>query len=206
MKKIRAPFKPVYFAAFLIIGLAACKTAHLKTASNTSFGGGFPDKEIPSVAPKSENSTTEAVPERIQTANETAIQTNKPSKQISNTRNLVKAYRVLHSLKHVQYTPQTDSTATTPPTQKPMEPTARIGFWLVIGGLITSFIPYINLLSGLAILAGFILGIIALSKIKQSNNELRGRGKAIAAIVIPAVLVFLAIVAVFLLVLAFAAL
>jgi uncharacterized membrane protein len=60
--------------------------------------------------------------------------------------------------------------------------------------------------AGFAMIAGFVLGIIGLSNIKKNPGKYRGRGKAIAAIVIPVVLLILGIILLALLFLAFATL
>ena len=100
----------------------------------------------------------------------------------------------------------TDTPAAPQPDQLPIEKNANIGFWMVIGSLIGSFLPYVNIVAGFAMIAGFVLGIIGLSNIKKNPGKYRGRGKAIAAIVIPVVLLILGIILLALLFLAFATL
>jgi hypothetical protein len=87
-----------------------------------------------------------------------------------------------------------------------MEKNANIGFWMVIGSIVGSLLPYVSFVAGFTMIAGFVLGIIGLSNIKKNPGKYRGRGKAIAAIVIPAVLFVLGIIVLALLILAFATL
>lgn len=174
----------------ILSGTNACKTIHFGKQNPAAYGGSFPDKSINSV----EKQSTESLSEK---SNEVVIPTSsqsleqKPGDTKFSAGERVRAIKLIRQWhKH----PLTDSTVAPSPVEKPMEPTARIGFWLVIGGLIGSFIPYLNILAFPAMLAGFILGIIALSKINKSNGELRGKGKAIASIVIPIVLLLITIV------------
>lgn len=113
-----------------------------------------------------------------------------------------------------------------PPAEEkelPMEPNSFYGFWLVIGSIILSFVTrsvllgfaaatattattalsliagVLGLISGIAFIAGLVLGIIALGIHKRNPNKYRGKGKAMAAVLIPAIsilisLFFLAIV------------
>jgi hypothetical protein len=84
---------------------------------------------------------------------------------------------------------------------KPIEKHAKIAGWLFYGGLVGSFIPYLNILAFLACLIGFILAFVALAKIRESGDKYRGKGLAISIIVIYSILllIFLAILTLFIL-------
>jgi succinate dehydrogenase hydrophobic anchor subunit len=110
-------------------------------------------------------------------------------------------------------------------TQLPMEPNSNLGFWLVIGGIIAiivlgigsvflfsilqstgaallvSFISaVVNILFYLALIAGTVFGAIGLSVHKRNPGKYRGKGKALAAIIIPSALLLLMVVAVLLII------
>lgn len=179
----------------ILTGGNACKTAHMGKSNQLSYGGSFPDKTALSVEKQSVESQTAITEAETRPISSAAVE----MKPIKTRFSAVKSARTIVLLHQLRNHPLVDSTEAPKPAEKPMEPTARVGFWLVIGGLIGSFIPYLGILALPALLAGFILGIIALSKINKSNGELRGRGKAIASIVIPVVLtlLFILLVAVF---------
>lgn len=96
------------------------------------------------------------------------------------------------------------------PEKLPMEPRARLGFWIAIGSYALPLLVQIGILAaglempiGVSIALGvialggmitaFILGLVALKFIKQNPGKFRGYGLAVAAIVIPSVLFLLTI-------------
>lgn len=80
----------------------------------------------------------------------------------------------------------------------PVEPHAEIAGWLFYCGLVGMFIPIINLFAFLAMLAGFVLAIIALVKINSSEYQLRGKGLAISIIVVYPLIIILSILLIYL--------
>lgn len=66
----------------------------------------------------------------------------------------------------------------------PVEPTVRMAAYLFYGGIIASFIPYINFIAYLAMTAGFILAIIGLRNLKLSDYAYRGYGLALSIVIL----------------------
>lgn len=195
--------KQINTKLFLCLALTSMLAVGCRTYVKTpSYGGNFPEKNTskPKVqiqdAPKSlDNNVDEALIES-QTAptvpENPAVQ---PYKKIRKS--------FLTALPQRKYTDTPDAPQ---PDQLPMEKNANIGFWMVIGSIVGSLLPYVSFVAGFTMIAGFVLGIIGLSNIKKNPGKYRGRGKAIAAIVIPAVLFVLGIIVLALLILAFATL
>ncbi|MCC7298727.1 MAG: hypothetical protein IT244_10385 [Bacteroidia bacterium] len=171
-----------------------CKT-QLTKSSKDAYGGAFPEK--PTVVQKAEvaKNETPTSPE-VQIAPETVVPL-KETQAISQ-KHKSSFKKALGFKKTLRYQPLVDSTDTDQILEpiKPMEKNALIGFWLVIGSLLAGWIPIIGLFSGFAMIAGFILGIIGLINIKKAPDTYRGKGKAIAAILIPSILVFIFILAI----------
>ncbi len=80
----------------------------------------------------------------------------------------------------------------------PVEPHAEIAAWLFYGGLVGLLIPFVNILAGLAMIAGFVLAIIALVKISDSEYQLRGKGIAISIIIVFPLIIILSIFLIYL--------
>lgn len=103
----------------------------------------------------------------------------------------------------VKGNPNPPLSATSNP-EKPMEPNSFWGFWLVVGSIIadvlvsvgsaaitstavSSILYGISLLSGAAFIAGFIFGIVALGIHRRNPDKFRGKGKALFAVIFPAI-------------------
>jgi hypothetical protein len=189
---------------FLCLALSSILAVGCRTYVNTpSYGGNFPEKT--SSKPKVQVQTQEA-PQTLDNNNVDENKAETPSAPIVTETPAVQPNKKVRK-SFLQAIPQrkyTDTPAAPQPDQLPIEKNANIGFWMVIGSLIGSFLPYVNILAGFAMIAGFVLGIIGLSNIKKNPGKYRGRGKAIAAIVIPIVILILGIILLALLFLAFA--
>ncbi len=198
--------KNTLFTALLIsvtlIGGVACKTGFSSRNNSNSFGGNFPEKTSSKPKVAAQEVPSQVDNNAVETTIEgTSLSTAPKNPTVQTSKKPRKSF--LQAIPQRKYT---DTGATPQPDQLPMEKNANIGFWMVIGSLIGSFLPYVNILAGFAMLAGFILGIIGLSNIKKNPGKYRGRGKAVAAIVIPAVLFILGIILIALFILAFATL
>lgn len=64
---------------------------------------------------------------------------------------------------------------------------AITGFVLSLLVPLTFWIPFINLIAFLGNLAGFIISIVAVNQIKNSNGQLGGKGLAVAGIILSCV-------------------
>lgn len=198
--------KNTLFTALLIsvtlIGGVACKTGFSSRNNSNAFGGNFPEKTSSKPKVAVQEVPAQVYNNAVETAIEgTSLSTAPKNPTVQQSRKPRKSF--------LQYIPQrkyTDTGAAPQPDQLPMEKNASIGFWMVIGSLVGSFIPYVGFLAFFTMIAGFVLGIIGLSNIKKNPGKYRGRGKAIAAIVIPAVSVVLGIIVIALFILAFATL
>jgi hypothetical protein len=186
----------------ILIGGVSCKTNFISQRNSNSYGGNFPEKTSskPKVA-------AQEVPSQVDNnAVETAIEGSAPAAAPENPTVQTSRKPRKSFLQAIPQRKYTDTGAAPQPDQLPMEKNASIGFWMVIGSLVGAFIPYVGFLAFFTMIAGFILGIVGLSNIKKNPGKYRGRGKAIAAIVIPAVSLVLGIIIFALLILAFATL
>jgi hypothetical protein len=171
-----------------------CKS-HITHNSPSAFGGSFPDKpgvvkhQMTQTEPSTIDPTVRFEPNNVDVAKPTIAT---PKKQKIT---LKKALVFKKALRNAPLVDSTDTDQILEPI-KPIEKNALIGFWLVIGSLLAGWIPIVGLFSGFAMIAGFILGIIGLINIKKAPDSYRGKGKAIAAILIPSILFFIVILAI----------
>ena len=76
-------------------------------------------------------------------------------------------------------------------------PKNKLAKWSLIlagSGFLLVFIPYLNMLAPYLMVAGLVCGIIALSQIKKSKE--RGKGLAIASLILGGVFLLTAIIAI----------
>ena len=71
---------------------------------------------------------------------------------------------------------------------------AKWSLILAGSGFLLVFIPYLNMLAPYLMVAGLVCGIIALSQIKKSKE--RGKGLAIASLILGGVFLLTAIIAI----------
>jgi hypothetical protein len=112
--------------------------------------------------------------------------------------------------KLVKAHPETDSTELyvrrKQPDTRPVNRTAKASLLLGIGTyallLLSALnIPFVGLLAFLAAIGAIVTGIVALSEIRRSGGQYRGKGQAIAGLVLGSSLVFLIAIAIVILLL-----
>ena len=181
--------KYILFYSLIILFGVCCVTQRSQMSNKGAYGGSFGSAEA---GKNSGDSSITAAPGTSVSISSNHPEAEKkvspapaflPAKEISNSRKMQR-------LQRRQAVPMRDST-TGPPQDLPIEKNAQIGFWLALGGIVVSWIPYLNLLALPMLIAGLILGIIGKRNIDNNPGQYRGRGMAIAAIVIPIVVVIL---------------
>ncbi|MBS3913255.1 MAG: DUF4190 domain-containing protein [Bacteroidetes bacterium] len=194
-------FKLFLSIFILSVALFSCKAFHPKP-SQSAYGGSFGRVDIThtdSAENPVSNSTNylEGGISDVQSLSISSVAGNYPNRIVRHWKRL---------------SPVLDSIKKRPPPAKnlPIEPNANIGFLLsVIGGALNFILPFLNLfidasvsfeslyilffmlnvLAFIAMIAGFILGITGLKMIKRYPEKYSGYGRAVAAIVIPSVIV-----------------
>jgi hypothetical protein len=200
----------ILLCALATLMIFACGQTRRGFAKNNknSFGGSFGQKQ--------ETATQNS-------GNTASLQTNSEYESIGPSASAIEMPKQKIRLKDLRVARQTIKQLSYPPdsTAKPnppkVEPITNVGFWLSISGASGSVLFPImyallanaassellfltaNILSTLcffALLGGLILGIISMRRIKKNPETYGGYGKALAAIIIPSVLLGLALLVV----------
>lgn len=79
---------------------------------------------------------------------------------------------------------------------KEVHPLAMWGFIASVGTFLIAFIPFLNILAFLLPPTGIVLSAVGLSKIKKEPAKFRGRGFALAGIIVGAAIIVLGTLAI----------
>jgi hypothetical protein len=198
----------ISFGALATIMLMACgQTKHGFAGKNRqSFGGIFGQKQETAATVTPESKTPAQSYAAVETHGSDAPAIKIPTQKIR-LQDLREARQMAKQLSY----PADSTTKSNPPI---VEPITNVAFWLSIGGasgsvlfpilyavlansasseLLFIMANLISTLSFFALLGGLILGIISMRRIKKNPETYGGYGKALAAIIVPSVLLGLAL-------------
>jgi hypothetical protein len=190
--------KNITTLSLLTVLLFGCAVRGAKNQnSSQSFGGSFGNGQSIQY-PSTQPTNPEQISLEQQATPPVQVILSEPTGPGKAAKLLKKNTRKIEALSWNRAAPQDSSKASN--KDLPIEKNAKIGFWLAIGGIVTSFIPYVQFLSFFALIAALILGIVGRKKINENPGKFRGYGMATAAIVIPIIFFVLALLVILILI------
>jgi len=218
LKAMKAKYILLILAQLFLFASCSLNKNSLSRNSGRSFGGKFETGET-------QQTTAEKTPfSQVENVNTISDIHPHPETTIANRKQTEKKIRIpINSQQNGGLTRQ-NAIPNSPADTLPVEKNAQIGFYLALGAIVvgilsnaaatmlagtlanttaSALLGFLGLIPLGMLIAALILGIVGLKIIKANPGKYRGYGKAVAAIVIPSVLIGLGILFLFFYILIF---